>query len=182
MNTNETLSGVTAGFIASIANSLSRNISEDRMRELIKAPEKMGKLLLPLADDCFALGLAPDIERIMIQQIQIVSLTLGASSGLPTMRKLMEEAYERKYAPLSQELAEKLCVLTVEIDEIEFTRIFPFVRNGDFWFTQNEFHPRRRSLAKILLPEDLDLVERHFVEPQVFFKQGKSDRSDCFKC
>ncbi len=182
MNTNETLDGVTAGFIASIANGLSRNISKDRMKELINDNEKMGKLLLPLADDCFAFGLAPDIERVMTQQIKIVSLTLGASSGLPTMGILMAEAYERKYAPLSQELAEKLCSLTVQTDEIEFTRIFPFIRNGKLCVTENLFYPRECSPTQMLQSEDLDFVDDSFIEPQVFFLQGQNDRSDCFKC
>lgn len=45
------LDGATAGFIAAVANALSRNISAERMDQLIKNPDHLKRILMPVIND-----------------------------------------------------------------------------------------------------------------------------------
>lgn len=182
MNTNETLNGKTAGFIATIANSLSRSISEERMKELIACPRKMALLLTPLIDDS-NVSIMPSIFRwVSFCEVprlnNIITFDPGSTiaSSHPTLRMIMREAYERKYAPLHFTTAKKLFDLLEEDDEALYSGLFPFFDNENKLWLVGKY-------VNILVTEELlDKIDYDVLRRPFFFAHGCSDRSDCFKC
>jgi hypothetical protein len=180
VNTNETLDGVTAGFIAAIANGLSRDIGVERMRQLIRFPQETRMLLSPLVKDEY-IHLLPSLTNwILGRTFNYVTFYLhpAGSSNPPTMRRVMREAYERKFALLSG--GEDLCQsLNSTFKEHRMVACFPFLGNGQklrMYVSGEEDGPFRSRVV------ELDLIDESLLEIPIFFKMGADDRSDCFKC
>jgi len=179
VKTDETLDGITAGFVAAVANALSRGISAKRMKELIANPGKLRSLLLPILDDDWSTMLSSVTYRMLCYDQtlgQIVWYRLGSGDNeAQTMRGIMREATDRKYAPLSEKGARKLCGLMQKADHAHGR--YPYVRN--------------EKLRMLICGLDgsitdskvnLDEYEEHILGDIFFFRKGFEDRSDCFKC
>jgi hypothetical protein len=182
VNTNETLDGVTAGFIATVANSLSRNIGMERMKELIKCPRKMALLLIPLIDDSYASVIPSIFKWVSFCQVPREENIITfypypkVGCGPATFRMVMKEAYERKYAPLSFTTAKKLFDLLSKNNEVAYSGFFPFFDSQEkLWILGPD--------ENILVTEDfLDKMDRRIIRHPFFFTEGFNDRSNCFKC
>jgi len=176
----DTLDGSTAGFVAAIANALSRKISSGRMVELIAVPEKLRKLLLPVISDDHILVMREvafwsqyGAVDLMSDLVQIRSK--GWCGVHPSMRNLMREAYERKYAPLSEDQAKYLCELAAEY--LAFRVVFPYVKGEKVWVCQLFSGGEIRDSEV-----NLDMRNENLMNFTFFFTSGFPDRSNCFKC
>lgn len=183
MPTNKTFDGLTAGFVAAIANTLDRNIDPDRMKELVALLDKMRLLLLPLVDD-HLIELVPILARRDIlsghERLCWYYLGGGSSSNPPTMKMVMREARERKYAPLSKNLADKLCALatTHPSPHYQVGITFIYLDQGRLWMKSCDTGlgvPGEHTLV------DLDKINAQLMGRRFVFVEGYGDRSNCFK-
>lgn len=124
MNIQKVLDGTTAGFIGAIANALGRMILGDRMAALIKSPEKLKLLLLPLIDDDW-IDLLPALSHLGGKHISNSSkkkLTwVHAEEVVVSQRRthyylehVVDVAAKKNFAFLAENEAERLCRLVSE--------------------------------------------------------------------
>ncbi len=116
MNTQKTLDGQTAGFIAAVANALSRNITAQRQEDLISNPQILERLLLPLADDGWQ-HLLPFVTDTTINPRNTVSWLHGDYSRDVSgkehypLRKIMRSAADASLRFMTEEQAKHFCQL-----------------------------------------------------------------------
>ena len=176
----DTLDGTTAGFVAAIANALSRKISSGRMVELIAVPEKLRKLLLPVISDDHILVMREVAYWSQYGAVDLMSDLVQIRSkerchARSDMRSLMREAYERKYAPLSEDHAKRLCALASE--HLAYQVAFPYVKGEKIRVCLLS-----RSGEICDLEADLDMRNEGLMNLTFFFISGFHDRSNCFRC
>lgn len=182
MKANETLDGVTAGFIAAVANAISRGISMERMKELLADNGKLQNLLLPLIDDDWqymqSACLRQNGYKGECEKTVWFSLNNASSSNPPTMRAIMAEAYSRKYAPMSEVAAKKLADLFHWNNRSRGYGIFPYLLGEKLMVYKRE----GGQLYNRQVDLDPDLIDDALLGVPCFFVQGFDDGSNCFKC
>lgn len=188
MKTNETLDGSTAGFVAAVANALGRNISTERMKCLIANPTQLQMLLLPVANESW-IGMLPAVSYLMNGHVETCgsirwfTLSSASTSNPPTMRRVLQEAYERKLAPLHEGLKEQLWNASVETDRVR-ARSFQFVYRREKLAGMN-VAVCRSAVGEICAHDyvvDLDEIDETILGLPFIFMEGNEDRSNCFKC
>ena len=187
MKTNETLDGSTAGLIAAIANALGRNISAERMKELIANPEKLRMLLLPVASDPW-IGMLPIVNQLMnektdVSRIRWVTITVASPGTPPTMRRVLREAYDRNLAPLEQGLAQSLWDMIATVDRVHAPHCaIVYRRNNVKEMNVSVKYTRIGSVSGGDHLVDFDYIDDTIVGRPFVFIEGHDDRSNCFKC
>ncbi len=176
---DKTLDGQTAGFIAMVINALSREIPEERMTDLMlpNRIQKLRSLLIPIFDERLTAIIGEPSEQIITYK-----LTSSSSSTPPTMRRVLDEAYDRKYAFLSEVEVKELLKVFHEIGRwaktSEWFYCFPhFNSEGLFdplFLTTN-------GCGITFRKRDLDEVDDALFNIRFFFRAGFDDRSNCFK-
>lgn len=115
VKTEKTLDGVTAGFVAAIANALSRKIKEARMIELTADPDLLKFLVLPLVHNEWPRLMVGRIPSLYNYDGLIVNSSLvwfeTDNIKKETVRELLKEVYDRKYEPLCESDAKRVAKL-----------------------------------------------------------------------
>ncbi len=175
----------TAGFIGAILEALPEDVSATRMTELVRLPRKLKALLLALRSD----RLLPIASRVLAQQngekkpVIELRVTTASSANSPTLRSIMDEAYDRCLAPLPE--TEALLIVR-ELEQIgrsgwgnlgSYT--VPFLREGEL-----RIATLRCSTAATekVSHEWFNRVDETLRDTTFLFEQGFIDRSDCYKC
>ena len=182
----KTFDGKTAGFLALIMNAISRDISEDRIEELMdpKKVFELRKLLLPLLDNRLtALVDSKPFGRFG----QIISHPLSLS-GKHTLRSILNEAYDRKYNLLNETqvfgLAEAFNSAIPWLRDMEENIFVPFKGHGDRK-PQVKLLMFSQVNGSCLLIDDctgkFDTVDKNFQGSTFLFLVGSDDRSSNFK-
>jgi hypothetical protein len=151
------------------------------MKELIGNPEKLRKLLLPVAKDDY-IFLMREIARLRpngIADLWRLACVRNCEwrASPPTVRNLLKEAYERKYSLLNEEQAKHLCELAAGY--LYYWVAFPYIKSGKIRICK----PTVEQTGGICdIAVDLDKIDGQLENVTYFFMSGWHDRSDGFKC
>ncbi len=142
METQKTLNGQTACFIASIAQALSRNITAERMQELILDPDELQRLLLPLANIEWIRLLPRWYGDSLVCLSAFEDIQNRQSGRIYTFRDVLEVAASRNFGFLPEYRARKLAeMLAVDHEKSRLPlfahrfphNLFPFVESGKIY-------------------------------------------------
>lgn len=116
MGSQKTLDGQTVAFIAAIAKALSQNISSKRQEELVRRPQELRRLLLPLVHDewiSLSVSLIPGKKK---QLVWIDGSKVQPSEGrtLYTVQDTLNHARARGLQIMDKARAVRLCKLVCQ--------------------------------------------------------------------